>query len=40
MESLSINLTKIEMKYVVWDEAHSQSSQIPISYDLATATSS
>ncbi|MEM9382105.1 MAG: type VI secretion system tube protein Hcp [Planctomycetota bacterium] len=39
-ESLSINFTKIEMKYVVWDEAHSQSSQVPISYDLATAQSS
>ncbi|MDB4426389.1 type VI secretion system tube protein Hcp [bacterium] len=37
-ESFSLSFTKIEMKYVVWDEAHSKSSQIPISYDLATAT--
>lgn len=39
-EALSIAFTKIEMKYVVWDEAHSQSSQIPVSYDLATAVAS
>ncbi|MEM6672369.1 MAG: type VI secretion system tube protein Hcp [Planctomycetota bacterium] len=37
-EVLSIAFTKIEMKYVVWDEAHSKSSQIPVAYDLATAT--
>ena len=39
-ESLSLAFTKIEMKYIVWDEAHSQSSQIPVSYDLGTATAS
>lgn len=36
-ESLSLAFTKIEMKYIVWNEDHSQASQIPVSYDLATA---
>lgn len=36
-ESLSIAYTKIEMKYIVWDEAHKQSSQVPVSYDLGAA---
>jgi len=36
-ESLAVAFTKIEMKYIVWDENHTQSSQVPVSYDLATA---
>ena len=36
-ESLSFAYTKIEMKYIVWNEDHTQASQIPVSYDLATA---
>jgi len=36
-ESLSLAYTKIEMKYVVWDENHTQASQVPVSYDLGTA---
>lgn len=39
-EKFTISFTKIEMKYVVWDEKHTKSSQIPISYDLATAKAS
>ena len=34
LESISIAFTKIEMKYIVWDEAHKKSSQVPVSYDL------
>ena len=37
-ESLSLAYTKIEMKYVMWDEAHKKASQVPVSYDLGTAT--
>lgn len=37
-ESLSVSFTKVEMKYIVWNEGHTQASQIPVSYDLATAT--
>lgn len=37
VESLSVAFTKVEMKYIVWNEDHTQSSQIPVSYDLATA---
>ena len=36
-ESLSLSYTKIEMKYVVWDDSHSKSSQVPVSYDLGQA---
>lgn len=36
-ETLSLAYTKIEMKYIVWNEDHTQASQIPVSYDLATA---
>jgi type VI secretion system secreted protein Hcp len=36
-ESLSLNLTKIEMKWVAWSEAHKQASQTPVMYDLGTA---
>lgn len=39
-ETFTVSFTKIEMKYVVWDEKHTKSSQIPISYDLATAKAS
>jgi len=37
-ESLSFAYTKIEMMYILWDEKHTKSSQIPIAYDLGTAT--
>lgn len=36
-ETLSISFTKVEMKYIQWDETHKKASQIPVSYDLATA---
>ncbi len=39
-ESLSLSFTKIEMKYIVWDENHAKTSQIPVSYDLGTAKAS
>lgn len=39
-ESLSLAYTKIEMKYIKWDEAHKKASQVPVSYDLGTATAS
>ena len=37
-ESLSLAYTKVEMKYILWDEKHTKASQIPVSYDLGTAT--
>ena len=37
-ESISLAFTKIEMKYVVWGEDHTKTSQIPVSYDLGAAT--
>ena len=36
-ESFSLAYTKIEMKYIQWDEAHKKSSQVPVSYDLGQA---
>ncbi|MCC6785182.1 MAG: type VI secretion system tube protein Hcp [Planctomycetes bacterium] len=39
-ESFSLSYTKIEMKYIMWDAAHKKASQVPVSYDLATATGS
>lgn len=40
MESVSFSYTKIEMKYIVWDEAHKKASQVPVSYDLGQAVAS
>ena len=37
LESISIAYTKIEMKYIIWDEAHAQSQQVPVAYDLGAA---
>lgn len=39
-ESFSLAYTKLEMKYIVWDEAHKVASQVPVSYDLATGKAS
>lgn len=39
-ESFSLAYTKVEMKYILWDEAHKKSSQVPVSYDLGTAVAS
>lgn len=38
METFSIAYTRIEMLYILWDEKHAKASQIPMPYDLATAT--
>ena len=37
IETISCSYTKIEMKYIQWSEDHTQSSQIPVSYDLGSA---
>ena len=37
-ESLSLNFTKVEMKYVQWDEGHKKASQVPVSFDLGLGT--
>lgn len=37
-ESVSINFTKLEMKFVPWKDDHTKGSPIPASYDMATAT--
>ena len=36
-ESLSINFTKIETKYIPWKDDHTADSPIPAGYDLALA---
>jgi len=36
-EVITLSYTKVEMKYVLWDESHKKSSQIPVAYDLAVA---
>jgi type VI secretion system secreted protein Hcp len=38
-ESISLSYTKIEMKYIVWGEDHTKTTQIPVSYDLGSAKS-
>lgn len=35
-ESISLNFTKVEMKYTSWDEAHQPEGSVPSGYDLAT----
>jgi type VI secretion system secreted protein Hcp len=37
-ESISLNFTKIEVKYTPYDDQHKAGKPIPASYDLATAT--
>jgi type VI secretion system secreted protein Hcp len=36
-ESISINFTKVEMKYIPWKDDHTMDSPIPVGYDMATA---
>ena len=36
-ESLSLNFTKVEMKYTPYDDKHKAGSPIPAGYDLVTA---
>jgi type VI secretion system secreted protein Hcp len=36
-ESISINFTKIELKYIPWKDDHTKDSPIPAGYDMATA---
>lgn len=36
-ESISFNFTKIEMKFVPWDDGHKKGTPIPAGYDLALA---
>lgn len=34
-ESITLNFTKIEMKYTPWDEAHRPEGSVPAGYDIA-----
>jgi type VI secretion system secreted protein Hcp len=36
VEAISLNFTKVEMKYTTWNEQHQPEGSVPAGYDIAT----